>query len=100
MEESYKARPRSCSLFVVTSYVAGADGVFVAELPACCPIGCADSGLECCVVQHHLRARKSGPQHCLCVATCRTHGTAFTLYPPGYAPYRRQPVLRARAGIT
>ncbi len=25
---------------------------------------------------------------------CRTHGCAFTLYPPGYAPYRRQPVMR------
>jgi hypothetical protein len=28
------------------------------------------------------------------VVHCRTHGNAFTLYPPGYAPYRRQSVLR------
>jgi hypothetical protein len=25
---------------------------------------------------------------------CRTHDCGFTLYPPGYAPYRRQPVMR------
>lgn len=25
---------------------------------------------------------------------CRTHACAFTLYPPGYAPYRRQAVMR------
>jgi hypothetical protein len=95
MEESYSGRRRSCSPFVVTSYVAGADGELIAELPACCPVGGADGGGECRVVQHHRRTRKSGPQHSLCVATCRAHGTAFTLYPPGYAPYRRQPVLRS-----
>lgn len=94
MGESYCGRPCSCSPFVVTSYTTGAGGELVAELPACCPIGCVDGSRACRVVRHHRRKRKSGPQHSLCVARCNTHETAFTLYPPGYAPYRRQSVLR------
>jgi hypothetical protein len=42
----------------------------------------------------HTRHRKTGPEHPLTVLRCRTHDCAFTLYPPGYAPYRRQPVLQ------
>ncbi len=42
----------------------------------------------------HFRTRKTGPSHCLAVARCRPHGCGFTLYPPGYAPYRQQPVLK------
>ncbi|MGQ0672397.1 MAG: hypothetical protein ACT4N2_05890 [Hyphomicrobium sp.] len=28
------------------------------------------------------------------VIACHAHGIAFTLYPPGYAPFRRQPVAK------
>lgn len=36
-----------------------------------------------------------GPEFRLAVVRCGVHGFgAFTLYPPGYAPYRRQAVLR------
>jgi len=28
------------------------------------------------------------------VIECRSHGFAFTLYPPGYAPYLRRPVVK------
>jgi hypothetical protein len=44
-------------------------------------------------LQHH-RARKTGPAHPLAVIECRSHGFAFTLYPPGYAPYLRRPVVK------
>lgn len=45
-------------------------------------------------LQHHRRARKTGPVHQLYMVECRALGAVFTLYPPGYAPYRRQAVLR------
>ena len=48
------------------------------------------------MIVHH-RHRKTGPQHPLTTLRCRTHGHAFTLYPPGYAPYRRQPVMKLAA---
>lgn len=37
---------------------------------------------------HHWRFRKTGPSHRLAVVKCY-HGPAFTLYPPGYGPYKR-----------
>jgi hypothetical protein len=49
---------------------------------------------DCDLGTAYYRRRKTGPGHPLAVVHCRTHGAAFTLYPPGYAPYRRQSVLR------
>jgi hypothetical protein len=48
---------------------------------------------SCDVRPHHLRPRKTGPRHPLLVVTCRSHKASFTLYPPGFAPYQRTPVL-------
>jgi len=60
------------------------------------PLRCAyfdPAGPQCSVSHHHWRQRKTGPCHPLEVARCRTHGRAFTLYPPGYRPYGRQAVV-------
>jgi hypothetical protein len=43
-----------------------------------------------------MRRRKAGPRHQLLVATCYTHKRSFTLYPPGFAPYQREPVVLLR----
>jgi hypothetical protein len=94
MGECYPTRPRSCRPFVVTPYIVGTDGQLVAALPDCCPTGRVRGERGCRIARHDERARKTGPQHALCVAVCGLHDTAFTLYPPGYAPYRRQSVLR------
>lgn len=40
------------------------------------------------------RPRKTGPRHPLAVLRCTTHDCGFTLYPPGFGPYLRAPVLR------
>lgn len=48
----------------------------------------------CRISAHHHRKRKTGPEFPLLVARCDEHGCAFTLYPPGFAPYRRQAVVR------
>lgn len=90
----YPERRRLCRSFIVTSYVAGADGVLAAQMPTCCPARSVSEEGRCELTVHHQRDRKTGPQHPLLVVQCQTHGSAFTLYPPAYAPYRRQAVLR------
>lgn len=62
-------------------------------MPTCCPLGVDGAG-GCVLWVHDERHRKTGPAHALSVVRCRTHGASFTLYPPGYAPYRRQALLR------
>lgn len=57
----------------------------------CCPRSVADQ--RCRLFISHRRRRQTGPEHPLTVVECTTHGGCFTLYPPGYAPYLRQPVL-------
>ena len=44
---------------------------------------------------HHWRERLTGPGFPLLVVQCREHRHAFTIYPPGFAPYAREPVVRA-----
>lgn len=65
------------------------------ELPARCPMWSGPGGGACKVAIHHWRPRKTGPRFPVAVVRCGTHGGgAFTLYPPSYAPYRRQPVMQ------
>lgn len=60
-------------------------------LPGRCPLGV--DGSPCRVGVHDRRARKTGPRIALVVARCRTHGRAFTVYPPGHVPYGRVAVV-------
>ena len=94
MPESYPARPSARRAFVITPYILAADGKLVAELPDRCPRATATTQPRCRVAAHHQRKRKTGPEFALLVARCDAHGCAFTLYPPGYAPYRRQALVR------
>lgn len=74
---------------MVTSYLATEGVEFLAEIPSRCLMSTGEDGLHCRIAIHHLRSRKTGPCCRLVVANCRTHGVAFTLYPPGYVPYGR-----------
>lgn len=77
--------------FIVTSYVSGEDGSLLPLVPSKAPCGVAADG-ECKIGVHHVRERVTGPGFALVVVRCHTHQQAFTLYPPGYAPYARRPV--------
>jgi hypothetical protein len=79
--------------FVVTSYFPDASGTLEPRRPALCPWKARGEG-PCSLSEHHRRERKTGPCFPLVVLFCRRHGHAFTLYPPGHAPYQRLPVLR------
>ena len=94
MPELYTTPPSARRPFIVTPYVLAADDRLVAEVPEQCPRAPATSRSKCRISAHHLRKRKMGPGFALLVARCGEHGCAFTLYPPGFAPYRRQAVVR------
>src|ERR1017187_11039531 len=87
--ESPSFAPRA---FIITPYYASDEGAFAAVLPDRCLDTAACAGCEISV--HHLRARRTGPQFPLTVVHCKTHGHAFTLYPPGHVPYGRVAVAR------
>lgn len=94
MSESYRSGSHLCRPFLITSYFAGPDGRWTAAVPSCCPQGSRADDEPCILRIDHNRIRKTGPEHPLAVVRCRTHGCGFTLYPHGFAPYRRQPVLK------
>lgn len=95
MTPSYAERPRQSRPFICTPYVAAPDGRLAAKIPDRCPARVCGprTTIDCEIHPDHHRQRKTGPAHPLAVVRCHTHGVAFTLYPPGYAPYRRQSVL-------
>ena len=96
MLQSYPASARQSRPFICTPYVPGPDGQWAATMPDRCPArACTPcTRTDCDLRTEYYRPRKTGPPHPLAVVHCRTCGVAFTLYPPGYAPYRRQSVLR------
>lgn len=75
--------------FVQVAYRVDECGTVVAELPVHCPGH--DPSDRCRVVARFRRSRSQGPAHALLVAHCHEHGRSFTLYPPGWVPYGRQP---------
>jgi len=60
------------------------------SIPARC-VWCEGGANDCNVSLHLWRHRDTGPCHSLAVVKCH-HGPAFTLYPPGYGPYKRKAV--------
>lgn len=67
-----------------------AEGSLV-EVPLECPLRSIDA--PCDVVQHALRPRKTGPEHAITICRCHAHGLYFAVYPPGFVPYARRPLL-------
>jgi hypothetical protein len=94
MPECYPLGPRSCRPFLVTPYTPGRDGLLSPAIPSRCPKGLESAQPCCSITIDHLRHRKTGPKHPLSVARCCAHDLGFTLYPIGFAPYRRQPILK------
>lgn len=80
--------------FVIGAYADGA----LFELPAECPSRSTEC--PCDIVVHALRARKTGPPHPLAVCRCHAHGLSFAIYPLGFVPYSRRPLLDAPGAPT
>ncbi|MBN1444373.1 MAG: hypothetical protein JXA90_16800 [Planctomycetes bacterium] len=80
------------AFFVTSPYSPGPDGVLEPAIPEVCPFRLRGDP-PCDVRRHWHRARKTGPTFDLSIVRCHTHGHAFTLYPPGFAPYQRTPLV-------
>lgn len=94
MSEYYRNRAGPDRAFVVTPYVER-NGSVSPEIPDRCPWWSGPEDQACKMSVHHWRERKCGPGFPLAAVRCGAHdGGVFTLYPPGYAPYRRQAVLQ------
>ena len=78
--------------FVVSNYYPDQDGVLRPDKPGCCPRS-RSHGRTCEIVFDHWRSRASGPEFALAVYYCCTHDCAFTVYPLGWVPYARHPLV-------
>lgn len=95
-EASHKTDAKS--KFVTTRYVEDDDGHLKAVVPEHGP--CGGNGQPCRLWHHAYRDRHEGPDHRLLVVRCTTHGIYFTLYPPGWTPWGRKPVVAASSDET
>ncbi len=77
--------------FVTTRYCHDDDGEMEATLPTACAHG--GDGRSCQIRRHEKRQRVFGPGYPLQVVVCVTHEVCFTLYPYGWTPWGRKPVL-------
>lgn len=93
MEPTSKAgsASRRTSDFIVSPYLPDSHGDLQPEIPVRC-LHSAD-GSPCHLARHSRRLRKVGPGYPLVVVRCQDHRCCFTLYPPGYMPYAREPLL-------
>ena len=93
MPLSHPKRPSARRSFIISPYSPDRDGKLIAALPTRCPKG-VEADTPCAIKAKGWRKRKTGPGFPLRVLWCKSHNEHFTLYPPGYAPYQRAPVLR------
>ena len=63
------------------------------------PKRCArlDGGGECRISFHRWRLRKCGVEHALACFICLKHACSFTVYPPGWLPFGRRPLVHVTA---
>ena len=93
MPEYYRTLTAKQKPFAITTYRVDAHGRLKPDIPNRCPLAVTQDLPEtCCITSDHDRQRKTGPGHPIRVVHCSTHDITFTLYPPGFGPYRRQSV--------
>ena len=79
--------------FIQAPYFADSEGRLHPKLPVPCPRSRSE-GATCSVVVVGFRKRTHGPGFSLAVAFCLFHLDFFTIYPPGWVPYARAPLVR------
>jgi hypothetical protein len=78
--------------FIVMPYIADALGVPKPKKPLKCPfVGDGDPG--CIIYIERRRPRICGITFPLAGMRCKTHKASFTVYPPGWTPYARSPLI-------
>ncbi len=88
IQDCHKPRTKSSRAFLVAPYLPDSKGRLIVKRPSVGP--CTEhDGQPCRLSLDHERPRTTGPCFALSVFRCRTHGVAFTAYPPGHVPYGR-----------
>jgi hypothetical protein len=77
--------------FVTGFYYVAENGDIVAEMPERCPRAGVDG--TCKIKKFGVRERFCGIGYPLWIFVCLTHHCHFTLYPPGWFPYARNPIV-------
>ncbi len=96
VDESPAVSINQCRIYVISPYYPDDTGRLRPGLPDVGP--CRDWDERACrICFDHARVRKTGPGFSLMVARCITHKKGFTIYPPGYVPYGRQPLAPVAA---
>lgn len=76
---------------IVCPYHANAGGFYEASQPRQCPEG--EGSYACKLRRHSVRERKAGPSVPLTIFHCALHEVYFTVYPPGWGPWLRVPLV-------
>lgn len=91
ISEGSTVSKNQCRIYIISPYYPDSTGRLRPDLPTVGP--CRDwDERACSVCCDHDRDRKTGPDFPLIVVRCTTHKKGFTIYPPGYVPYGRQPM--------
>jgi len=77
--------------FVNSPYIPDIEGHLHPQLPESCPRDRSGVGCEIVIVSY--RKRVHGPGFPFAIAFCQKHRRFFTLYPPGWFPYGRLPLV-------
>mgnify|MGYP001587004811 CR=1 FL=1 len=80
--------------FLISSYKANVDGFYIPPRPKQCPEFCYTTPCKNKIIFHSFRQRKVGPKHNLAIFFCSDHKRYFTTYPPGWLPWKRQPLQK------
>ena len=78
--------------FIILPYIVLPDRRLCPEKPLLCVHSKADVK-DCKISIKRWRARLHGPGFPLVSMACRVHGISFTVYPPGWLPYSRSPIM-------
>jgi hypothetical protein len=87
LKPSFGKRP-----LITMAYIANAMGVLKPNKPLKCPSS-SDGDPDCSIYIERWRHRVCGISFPLAGMHCETHDTSFTVYPPGWTPYARSPLV-------
>jgi len=84
-------RRLSKRVFAEGPYHVAKNGSVEAEMPKRCPRARADG--TCRITKFSTRKRACGMGYPLLICICANHNYHFTVYPPGWQPYARSPIV-------
>jgi len=79
--------------FLTSDYLPRSDGRVLPDQPPRCPEAEEGKPFDCEISFHGYRDRKCGPSYNLVIYLCRIHRISFTIYPIGWVPYSRRPLV-------